>query len=66
MKWISLRNRFPNMPGEYEVWDCMENLYSKTNFDGWNFEEPKWPEVLKGPLILKKYRISHWKENELS
>lgn len=64
MKWISLRNRWPENPGRYWVKDCREDVEGWSNYDGYDWEEPEFVLKARGSLILRTYTVTHWVDNE--
>ncbi len=59
--WNSLRRSWPFQRSIYKVYDCKEDVDGLATYDGVDFLEVKWSEKKKGALIIKDYKISHWK-----
>lgn len=60
--WNSLKNSWPTLPSfKIEIWDCSHNTFGIAKFDGWDFDEIEWDIKPHGSLMLKIYKITHWR-----
>lgn len=64
IKWISIRNKWPDNPGRYWVKDCRENVEGWCDYDGFDWGEPEYNLPKKGSLLLVFYTVTHWAENK--
>lgn len=71
MKWICLKNRWPEKPGSYCVQDIRKQLFWQSKFDGWNFDKVEYDGEVSPPkgsllLVVKEMpHITHWRDDEM-
>lgn len=58
--WKSIRNTWPLFAGKYRVRDCQNEKETELKYDGYDWDIWDNSKETKGPMILIRYKITHW------
>lgn len=63
-EWVSLRNRWPEEPGTYNVRDCRRKVEGISEYDGFDFQKPQFRVPEEGSLLYVEHFVTHWRPND--
>jgi hypothetical protein len=63
-QWISVRNKWPEVAGEYRVKDCRREVEGTCFYDGYEWNRPEYDIPKKGSLLWLEYTVTHWMPND--